>query len=563
MITCVNCNAGLRFAPESQKLKCDHCSREYDVKSYDYNKYTVKYASPGLTELDDPFETEFSTYSCPSCGAEIISDENTEVTFCSYCGLSVQLKRTYSKMVAPSLIIPFKKTKDDCMNSYKKLIRKSPFAPSYMRKDTTVDKLRGIYMPYWLYSFSFKGKMAYNGESARMQQSGSVVHDYYEIKSDVDMHYNGISYDASSAFYDTFSSAISPYDRAEYQEYKPGYMSGFYADASNVPSDTYKSEAKQMVIRDIGMDMSKHRAFKKAGGDINLGYAKEGNINTDVTLAYLPVWFLSMRNKDNKVSYAVINGQSGKIAADVPIDRVRYFIGSILLAIPIIAGLLFWNSLSYSHMLMVSLLFAFVLMLIANKELDKVYTHINFRNDKGYQVGKYGGVLADLKYAEAYESKRSKREKKNPKDMKRLAIEIFIILNVWLLIVFVLAIVAKNVENALAWIWLFTFWITPFCIGMFPMLFHDIPFVNVRKSKRKVYIFRRPFLEKLPVLIKPLIISLIVAGVIIWNPKNDMYGFIAMLITAVLVFWTICDLIKAHNQLTLSDIPQFGKRGHA
>lgn len=40
--------------------------------------------------------------------------------------------------------------------------------------------------------------------------------------------------------------------------------------------------------------------------------------------AMLPVWFLSYRNKD-RVAYATVNGQTGKVAADIPVDSRKFY----------------------------------------------------------------------------------------------------------------------------------------------------------------------------------------------------------------------------------------------
>ena len=60
-----------------------------------------------------------------------------------------------------------------------------------------------------------------------------------------------------------------------------------------------------------------------------------------------PVWFLSYRKKD-RVAYATVNGQTGLVVADIPIDPKRYLLGSLLLAIPIFA-LLAWSAILQPH----------------------------------------------------------------------------------------------------------------------------------------------------------------------------------------------------------------------
>lgn len=47
-----------------------------------------------------------------------------------------------------------------------------------------------------------------------------------------------------------------------------------------------------------------------------------------------PVWFMSYR-KEGRIAYATVNGQSGKVAADIPVDIKKYLFGTFLLALPI------------------------------------------------------------------------------------------------------------------------------------------------------------------------------------------------------------------------------------
>ena len=50
------------------------------------------------------------------------------------------------------------------------------------------------------------------------------------------------------------------------------------------------------------------------------------------TVSLFPVWFLTWR-KDDRVAYSVMNGQSGKIAVDLPVDKKQFFLFSALAAV--------------------------------------------------------------------------------------------------------------------------------------------------------------------------------------------------------------------------------------
>ena len=105
---CPACTGPLHFAEDSGKLECEYCGASYDVaeiealfaekeKKAAEAQRAAEEASKGLTASDDDGETwDFSdmqedwgtdgegmrSYSCPSCGAELICDESTAATAC-------------------------------------------------------------------------------------------------------------------------------------------------------------------------------------------------------------------------------------------------------------------------------------------------------------------------------------------------------------------------------------------------------------------------------------------------------------------------------------------------
>jgi DNA-directed RNA polymerase subunit RPC12/RpoP len=51
-------------------------------------------------------------YVCPSCGAEVITDETTAATSCHYCSNPIVLSGKLSGELKPDFVIPFKIDKD-------------------------------------------------------------------------------------------------------------------------------------------------------------------------------------------------------------------------------------------------------------------------------------------------------------------------------------------------------------------------------------------------------------------------------------------------------------------
>lgn len=321
MLKCPNCGADIAFNPATQTYICDFCSSEFtqeqlneaqksgDIKAEEQQMYEEKPETEQQEENDDPY-LNVIVYTCPQCGGELFTTEETAATFCSYCGSSVLLERRVSKELKPEYIIPFQITREQAAEIYNNKMKKSVFAPSYMRH-MDIEKIRGIYMPYWTYSVFGNAVVDTKTKETTPTVGGMIVSEY-KITADVNMQGDGIEYDSASSFPDDLSQSIAPYEFAKASDFTASYMSGFYADAGDVSEETYMKEAG---------DVMRVLASEKAAEAMGVA---PGEILSDIPdpvvegkRAMYPVWFVSAKNNAaKKVSYAVINGQTGKIAAD-------------------------------------------------------------------------------------------------------------------------------------------------------------------------------------------------------------------------------------------------------
>lgn len=369
MVKCPGCGSGMAFDPVSQMVKCDHCDTRLEPES----------ASPTLMVGKNEIYNS-TLYTCPQCGGEIVSDSDTVATFCSYCGASVMLESKVVQMVAPSHVIPFKVPMDNCKSLYKKLINKAIFAPSYMKSEDQINKMRGIYMPYWNYDFAKNGSVVLNGKKS-YRRGDYIYTDYYRLSADIDAKYDGISFDASSSFSDELSNSIAPYIISDSKKFNASYLSGFYADTADVSVDVYTVDAYKAVEADLISYCKRIPEFSRYSVDGN-GNIPDGLNLTSKEVDYYPVWFLANRSGD-KVSYAVINGQTGKISADIPIDYKKYILGSLLLAIPIALVLNLFLTLTPVMMIVIAIIFSIFGLAISNSQCNMQFRRENNLNDKG------------------------------------------------------------------------------------------------------------------------------------------------------------------------------------
>lgn len=92
---------------------------------------------------------------------------------------------------------------------------------------------------------------------------------------------------------------------------------------------------------------------------------------------------VSILPQKDRVAYATVNGQTGLVVTDIPIDPKRYLLGSLLLAIPIFA-LLAWSAfLQPSSLVMTTLLLSLLSIGVYCYECVSIHQKDTGANDRG------------------------------------------------------------------------------------------------------------------------------------------------------------------------------------
>ena len=318
MIYCPNCGGGLRFEIESQMMACDHCDSRLDPAELDYRPKDDAKAA----QMFDSF-----VYVCPSCGAELMTTDKTDaIGFCPFCGGASMLFDRVRQQWRPDYVIPFQITKEQCKELYVKAAKRSFLTSKKYRDPALIEEFRGIYMPFWEFQAVQKGKYSMNGTHNTL-----FTVNEYKVSCSMDRFVEGYAHDASRAFDDRISENITPFDVRGHREFAPGYLSGFYADIGDVEYESFTDESVRQMQYDTGRELAAEPSLTE-NGRIKIK-PETMNIHTEITDAkrvLYPVWFMSYRNKD-KITYAAVNGQTGKVSADFPASPVKILLLVLLL----------------------------------------------------------------------------------------------------------------------------------------------------------------------------------------------------------------------------------------
>ena len=126
-----------------------------------------------------------------------------------------------------------------------------------------------------------------------------------------------------------------------------------------------------------------------------------------VYTAFFPVWFLSYRNND-RIAYAVVNGQTGKLISDLPVDKKKFILSAFLMSIPIFILLMMLPVMRPAGMVLLAEVFSVISVVMLTNTVKKVLIRDQRLDDRGY-LSKYDRVNFNAQKAEA--AQKAKKQK--------------------------------------------------------------------------------------------------------------------------------------------------------
>lgn len=327
---CPCCGGTLEFDSKTQNVVCPYCDSQFQTS--DLQAYSDDLASDKQDETawDESRVQEYTNeemkgmkiYSCESCGGEIIVEETTSSTKCPYCGNNLVVSKQLSGDLKPNYVIPFKNDKDTVILDLKKFFKKKPLLPGSFSKENVIEEIKSLYVPFWIFDADVDGKVRFKGETHRTWSDSNYNYKetkYYSIIRSGCIAFDHVPVDGSSKMEDKLMESIEPYDFSQAEEFNVAYLAGYAADRYDVDKSVTFNRATERfrdgTIQAFRNDIHGYSNVTVVDSNIQLS-------NTKANYALYPVWVLNTKWKDKSFRFAV-NGQSGKVAGDLPISAAK------------------------------------------------------------------------------------------------------------------------------------------------------------------------------------------------------------------------------------------------
>ena len=336
-IPCPACGAEMECNFSKAEISCPECGVEFEKDAIRTYAARLAEQKPENMTWDTQAggqwqagETDgLRVYSCKTCGGEIVADQTTGATACPYCGNPVVLSGFFDGALKPDLVIPFKVDKKGAMAALQNHYKGKRLLPKVFKDQNHIEEVKGLYVPVWLFDADADANLQYRATRIRTWSDSNYNYTetrYYAVLRGGGIGFENVPVDGSTKMDDALMESIEPYDIREAVPFQAAYLPGFMADKYDVDAESSIERANDRIRQ------STEDAFR----DTVVGYATVIPVNTNIALengraryALYPVWVLNTKWNSKKFTFA-INGQTGKIAGDLPMDKGlfwKYFFG--------------------------------------------------------------------------------------------------------------------------------------------------------------------------------------------------------------------------------------------
>ena len=326
---CPNCHGSINFDSDTQHMKCPYCDTEFEVEELiGYNEDpksgdAMQWENQAGQEWTQDEQTGLRSYVCNACAGEIIADATTGATACPYCGSPVVMTEQFAGELKPDLVIPFKLDKKAAKEALKRHYGGKRLLPKVFKDENHLDEIKGVYVPFWLFEADADAYIRYKATRVRHWSDSNYNYtetQYYSVIRAGDLGFNWVPVDGSSKMADDMMESIEPFDISQAVDFNTAYLAGYLANKYDVSAQQSQERANSRV----------RNTTEGAFASTVVGYTTAVPVNTNIQLrngkakyALYPVWLLNTTWKGKKYTFAM-NGQTGKMAGDLPMDKGAY-----------------------------------------------------------------------------------------------------------------------------------------------------------------------------------------------------------------------------------------------
>jgi len=340
---CPRCGGRMHFDPDHGELQCIHCG------------YGEPLALPNAGEAEQPLTVALMRSGagswammagqllCQNCGATTLVPADQTATLCPFCASPKVLTQPLTPgLTEPTAIGLFVLKEGQAREKWRRWLASGWFLPSNATQISYSRGFHAIYLPFWTFDGCVQVACRRVSQAGRFSSTERITRSF-QIGGEQRLSQWWFEYDVDDLLIYAAHSVppkvvqgMLPFNLKGLVAYQPEILAGWSAQVYQTPLADATVEAHQ-VMRDRAVRAAEKRHLAQRARlfteDVRI-------LQRTYKLVLLPVWVATYMYQ-GKLYHALINGETGKVGGERPIDWFK--IGLILIGIALGVMLLLWH----------------------------------------------------------------------------------------------------------------------------------------------------------------------------------------------------------------------------
>jgi ribosomal protein L37E len=336
---CPQCGATTAYSVPDGGLTCTHCGY-YEpperpvvgkgAQEFEFTVETMERVAHGWGEPRTEME-------CQNCGAITYLSVGSLTSTCSFCGSNKVIQREAPQdVLRPRFLIPFKIDEAKCSELTRDWLESSWMTVTGLKRLSRLAEFNGVYLPFWTFDSvtraSWKAEIGHT-KTDRYYDNGEwkqrIVTEWRWESGQVQLRIDDLIVEGSQQLSRLLLGKLKDFDLNELTPYEPKYLAGLQARAYDVSLEQAWEIARQEM-----RERTRQACTQQASSTQIRNFSMELDFS-DESWRYilLPVYVAAYHYQD-KTYQVMVNGQTGTIAGQRPVDWTKVGLVAAVLAAP-------------------------------------------------------------------------------------------------------------------------------------------------------------------------------------------------------------------------------------
>ncbi|MEW5871699.1 MAG: hypothetical protein AB1894_20690 [Chloroflexota bacterium] len=325
---CPQCGATTAYSAADGGLTCSHCgyfqppSGPAVGKRADEFEFTVE----TMARAAQGWGQERKEMACQNCGALTSLPAESLTNTCAFCGSNKVIQRQAPQdVLRPRFLVPFKLEAATCGQVARQWLGSSWMTPASLQKAAALANFTPIYLPFWTFdaicSAAWKAEVGHP-KTERYFENGEwkerTVTEWRWESGQVRLTIDDLTVPGTARLSALLLGKILDFDLRALAAYEADYLAGLQAQSYDIPLEqAWETGRQQMREQTRQACVAQASTAQVRNLNMNLDFSEES-----WRYILLPVYLNTYRYED-KTYQVMVNGQTGSVAGQRPVDWTK------------------------------------------------------------------------------------------------------------------------------------------------------------------------------------------------------------------------------------------------